>query len=101
MSELLTQRCVARIIGSSRLRRLLNAHRLEPVKRTPSRILFRACDIRKSLQRLEHEILPPDTAEALRGRAWEQRTGRGYKKVPARKRPGLDAIELDFSAVNF
>jgi hypothetical protein len=100
--DLLTQGTVSRVIGQSRLRRLLRAGWLTPSERTPSRVLFRASDVHAALRRLERgEACPPDRIEISRVRAWEQRTGRGYKKVPARKPPGLDAIELDFSAVNF
>jgi hypothetical protein len=98
-SGLVTQRRLAEIIGWSRLQRLRAAGWLEPVKRSPSRVLFSPRDIHLALSRLEREACPPNQIESQRVRAWEQRTGNGYKKVPARKRPGLDAIELDFSAL--
>jgi hypothetical protein len=99
---LLTQRQLIEVLGWARLLRLMRAGWLAPAQRTPSRVLFRASDVHAALRRLERgEACPPDRIEISRVRAWEQRTGRGYKKVPARKPPGLDAIELDFSAVSF
>ena len=89
------------MIGWSRLQRLLHAGWLKPVERSPSRVLFSPRDVHLALSRMERERCPANQIEVSRVRAWEQRTSRGYKKVPARKPPGLDTIELDFSAVNF
>lgn len=96
--SLVTQRNVALIIGWSRLRRLLNAGWLKPVERSPQRVVFRISDIHAALSRLERERCPANQIESQRVRAWEQRTGNGYQKVPARKTAGLEEIKLDFSA---
>jgi hypothetical protein len=100
MSEsLLTQRIVGRVLGQSRLQRLLRAGWLAPRERTPSRVLFSQHDIHAALQRLERgEVLPPDRTEVSRVRAWEQRTGYAY--VPKEKKPRRTVwdLELDLSA---
>jgi hypothetical protein len=98
---LLTQHHLAQVLGAARLLRLVRAGWLSPAQRTPSLVLYRVSDIHVALSRLERERCPANQIECQRVRAWEQLTGNGYKKVPARKPPGLDAIELDFSAVNF
>ena len=101
MNDLITQRTLSRVIGQSRLQRLRAAGWLEPVERLPGRILFSPRDIHLALSRLEREACPPNRIEVGRVRAWEARTGNGYRKVPARKPAGIEEIRLDFSAVNF
>jgi hypothetical protein len=97
--DLVTQRRLGEIVGTARLQRWLRSGWIAPVERTANHVLFRVSDVRRTLRRAKRERCPPDKAEVLRVRAWEQRTGRGYKKVPARKPPDLDSIELDFSAL--
>jgi hypothetical protein len=100
MDDLLTQTTVRRVIGQSRLARLIAAGWLEPVERRPSRVLYRVSDIHAALSRLEREACPPNRIESQRVRLWEQRTGNGYVKKGRPQSPGLEAIELDFSAFN-
>jgi hypothetical protein len=98
--SLVTQRNVALIIGWSRLQRLLNAGWLKPVERSPQRVLFRDSDIHAALSRLERERCPANRIDVARVRGWEARNGRTYVKKGHPQSPGLDAIELDFSAFN-
>ena len=99
-ADLLNQKTVTRVLGWSRLQRLLNAGWLTPATRSRNAVLFRVADIHAALSRLERERCPANRIESQRVRAWEQRTGNGYQKVPARKPHGLDEIELDFSTVS-
>jgi hypothetical protein len=100
MDDLISQRTVSRVIGASRLRRLLHAGWIEPVERSPQRVLFRISDIHLALSRLEREACPPNRIEVGRVRACEARNGRAYVKKGQPQRPALDAIELDFSTIN-
>jgi hypothetical protein len=98
-AALLTKYTVSRVIGASRLRRLLRAGWLVPVERN----LFNPRDVHAAWKRLECRVCPPDRIEVARVRASEARNGRAYvKKVAKAAPPGLDAIEfeLDFSAFN-
>ena len=97
MSELLTQRAVGRIIGQSRLQRLLRAGWLAPVERNARQILFSQRDVHKALTRLERQRCPPDRIEIARVRASEVRNGHAYVKKGRPQPTPLDAIELDFS----
>ena len=100
MSEaLLTQRAVGRIIGQSRLQRLVRAGWLKPVERNAHSILFDLHDLRAALRRLERgEALPPDRIEVARVRSSEARNGhpRVRKEKPS-KSLDLSGIKLDFS----
>jgi hypothetical protein len=102
MSEaLLTQRTLSRVIGAARLLRFIRAGRLAPAQRTSSRVLYRVSDVHAALRRLErHETLPPDKAEVLRVRLSETRNGHPRLRKVRPQPPGLEAIELDFSALN-
>jgi hypothetical protein len=101
MSEaLVSQRRVAEIIGWSRLQRLQNAGWLKPVERSPHSVLFRVSDIHAALSRLERERCPANRIDVARVRGWEARNGRAYVKKGRPQPPGIDAIELDFSAFN-
>ena len=101
MSEaLLTQRTLRRIIGQSRLKRLVRAGWLAPVERTPSRVLYRVSDIHAALSRLERRRCPPDRIEVARVRASELRNGHPRVRKEKAAPPGLDAIQVDFSAFN-
>jgi hypothetical protein len=101
MSEaLLTQHTVSRVIGASRLRRLLRAGWLEPVKSNAYSILFSPRDVHAPLRRLERRVCPPDRIEVARVRASEKRNGHAYVPKPRPQPLGIDAIELDWSAVN-
>jgi hypothetical protein len=99
MSEaLLSQRTVRRVIGQSRLQRLLHAGWLKPVKRTAHSVLFSPRDIHLALSRAEREACPPDRIEVARVRASEVRNGHPRVRKVYPQPPGLDAMELDFSA---
>jgi hypothetical protein len=99
-APLVSQHTVSRVVGASRLQRLLRAGRLAPRERTPSRVLFSQRDVHAALQRLEREACPPDRIEVSRVRAWEQRTGRGYiRKERKVRRPAWD-LELDLNALS-
>jgi hypothetical protein len=98
MSEaLVSQHTVSRVIGASRLRRLLRAGWLTPVQRNAYSILFSPRDVHAALTRLEREVCPPDRIEVARVRASEARNGHPRVRKVRPQPPGLDAIELDFS----
>jgi hypothetical protein len=63
-------------------------------------ILFDPKTIRKALTRLERERVPADRLEIQRVRDSERRHGRSYVPHPRTPKPGIDEIELDFSAVS-
>jgi hypothetical protein len=106
--DLLTQHTVSRVLGAARLLRFIHAGWLSPAQRMPSRVgnrasrvLYRVADVHAALRRLERgESCPPDRVEAGRIRASEERNGRAYVKKSRPQRPGINAIELDFSAFN-
>jgi hypothetical protein len=101
---LLTKYTVGRVIGTSRLRRLLRAKWLKP--QTPERnaargpILFSPRDMHAALRPLERQACPPDRLEVARVRASEARHGHGYVKHPRKPPPGLDELELNLSALD-
>jgi hypothetical protein len=98
----ITQHRLAQVLGAARLRRLVRAGWITPVERTPSRVMFRAADVHACLRRLENgEICPADRIESARTNASAIRHGRGYVKKGRPQSPGIDAIKLDFSTVNF
>lgn len=98
MSEALLNKCVvARVLGPTRLRRLLLAGWLRPVELGPSRVLFDPHAVRKALTRLERERCPANLAEVLRVRASELKNGHPRVRKERKPRPTIDEIELDFS----
>jgi hypothetical protein len=101
MSEaLLTQHTVSRVIGASRLRRLLRAGWLTPAERTPSRVFYRVSDVRTTLRRLERgEVCPPDRIESDRVAKSKEWNGHAYvpKEKKVRRRV-WDLGDLDFSS---
>lgn len=99
MSEaLLTQHIVSRVIGQSRLQRLLRAGWLKPVEHNGHGILFAPNDVHAALRMLERRFCPPDQIAVAQVRASELKHGRAYQKKKSRPQPqGLDAITLDFS----
>jgi hypothetical protein len=100
MSEaLLTQHIVQKVIGWSRLLRLVRAGWLKPVESNTRRVLFRVKDVHAALKRLEREACPPDRFESIRVTRSKELNGSAYvKKGPRPKAPGLDDLKLDFSA---
>jgi hypothetical protein len=97
---LLSQRAVSRFLGAARLLRFVRAGWLKPARRSPSRVLYRVADVHAALRRLERgEACPPDQLESARTNGSAIRHGRGYQKKVRQPPPGLDAIELDWSAV--
>jgi hypothetical protein len=99
MSEaLLTQHTIARVIGQSRLRRLLRAGWLKPVERTACSILFNPHDLHAALKRLEREACPPDREEVSRVRASEARNGHPRVRKEKKPRRSVWDLELDLSA---
>jgi hypothetical protein len=102
MSEaLLTQRQLSRVIGQTRLRRLLRAGWLSPVGRSGQAILFDPRDVHAALRRLERSDCPPDRLEITRVRASEARNGypRVRKENVTHPVADLNAIEIDFSSL--
>jgi hypothetical protein len=98
---LLTQHIVRQVIGQTRLLRLVRAGWLAPAQRSPTRVLYRPSDVHAALRRLERQACPPDRIEIMRVRDSEKRNGYPRVRKPSRPQPsGIDAIELDFSAVN-
>jgi hypothetical protein len=97
---LLTQRMLSRVIGATRLRRLVRAGWLVPVQRSPNRVLYRVSDVHAALKRLERQACPPDRIEIARVRASEARNGYPRVRKGRPQPPDWSAIELDFSAVN-
>jgi hypothetical protein len=97
---LLTQHTVKRVIGQSRLQRLVRAGWLKPVRRDGHSILYAPRDVHAALRRLERKFCPPDRIEVARVRLSEARNDhpRVLKERPPR--PGLREIELDFSTVD-
>jgi hypothetical protein len=99
MNDLITQGRLAQILGAARVLKLQRNGWLKPTRRTAHSILFYLADVRACWRRLEAgERLPPDKTETARVRLSEQRNGRSYQKKGRPQRPGIDAIELDFSA---
>jgi hypothetical protein len=107
-AELINKQTVERVIGQTRLRRLLRAGWLAPAqppggsgRRQP--VLFSPRDLHRALRRLEQSVVPPDRIEVARVRASEARHGRAYVRKtadppPPDQRPVEDIVfELDFS----
>jgi len=100
MSEvLLTKRTVERVIGQTRLRRLLRAGWLRPVEGSSHPILFSPRDLHAALRRLERSACPPDRIAVAQVRASELRNGRAYVKHPRPEKPALEP-DWDLSALD-
>ena len=97
--DLLTKRAIENVLGASRLRRLLHAGWLAPVKSSAHSVLFARRDVHLALTRLERQAVPPDRIEIARVRASEARNGHGYVKKIQQPKQSLDEIKLDFSDV--
>jgi len=106
---LINKRTVERVIGQTRLRRLLRAGWLAPVQPLDSSgrrraILFNPLDLHRALSRLERSVVPPDRLEVIRVRESEARHGRAYVRKTADPPPpdqrSLEEVvfELDFSS---
>ena len=100
IDDLLSQHMVARIIGRSRLMRLLRAGWITPT--TNSRtyrtapIFYSARDVHAALKRLEHgEFLLPDLVETARVRDSERRHGHR-----SRRKANADTV-MDFDSIDF
>jgi hypothetical protein len=96
----LSKRIVGQVLGPTRLRRLRRAGWIVSAGRNGQTILFDPKTIRKALTRLERERVPADRLEIQRVRDSERRHGRSYVPHPRTPKPGIDEIELDFSAVS-
>jgi len=109
-AALLNKKMVERVIGQTRLRRLLRAGWLAPVQSLDSSrwrqaILFSPRDVHRALRQMERSVVPPDKIEVARVRASEARNGRARVRKtadPLPPRPGLEEVEfvLDFSSVD-
>jgi hypothetical protein len=106
---LINKKTVERVIGGSRLRRLLRAGWLAPVQPDDSSrwrqpILFSPHDLHRALTRLEQSVVPPDKIEVARVRASEAFHGRSYVRKtadpppPDQRRLEEVEFELDFSS---
>jgi hypothetical protein len=104
MSAALTKRTVERVIGQTRLRRLLRAGWISPVGRNGQAILFDPLHVHAALRRMERSVVPPDKIEVARVRASEARNGHPRVRKTADPPPPdqrrLEEIEfeLDFSS---
>jgi hypothetical protein len=104
---LINKRTVERVIGQTRLRRLLRAGWIAPVPDDSSRprhaILFNPLHVHAALRRLERSVVPPDKVEVARVRASEARNGRARVRKtvdpppPDQRRLEEIEFELDFS----
>jgi hypothetical protein len=114
-AALLNKKTVERVIGQTRLRRLLRAGWLAPVLTPVGRngssshrrnaVLFNPRDVHAALTRLERSVVPPDRIEIARVRASEALHGRAYVRKtadPPPPGPPLEEVEfeLDFSSVD-
>jgi hypothetical protein len=108
---LINKRTVERVIGQTRLRRLLRAGWLAPAPTQPldggrrrQAILFSPRDVHRELRRLERSVVPPDRLEVIRVRESEARHGRAYVRKtvdpppPDQRRLEDIEFELDFSS---
>jgi hypothetical protein len=96
---LLTQHIVRRVIGQSRLQRLIRAGWLKPIRRDDHSILYAPRDVHAALRRLERKFCPPDRIEVARVRLSEARNGHpGVRKEKPLKIKTLD-FELDLSSI--
>jgi hypothetical protein len=109
MSEapLINKQTVERVIGQTRLRRLLRAGWLAPAqplngsgRRQP--ILFSPRDLHRALSRLEQSAVPPDKIEVARVRDSEARHGRAYvRKTVDPPSPDQCSLEEVLSSIDF
>ena len=92
MSDLISQRTLSRIIGQTRLRRLLRCGWIKPIERNGQAILFDPRDVRRALTQLERRRCPVDKIEVARVLTYR------IKKPPKVAPPRLEAhFELDFT----
>ena len=99
-SALLSKRLLKRVIGASRLMRLLRAGWLKPIEHNGHGILFAPNDVHAALRMLERRFFQPYQIAVAAVRASELRHGRAYQKKGRPQPQGLDAITLDFSQFN-
>jgi hypothetical protein len=111
-AELLNKYTVERVIGQTRLRRLLRAGWLAPAPTQPldgssrQAILFDPRDLHRALSRMERSVVPPDKIEVARVRASEARNGHPRVRKTADPPPpdqrSLEEVlsELDFSSLD-
>jgi hypothetical protein len=108
-AALLDKRTVERVIGQTRLRRLLRAGWLAPVQplgesRRRQPILFSPHDLHRALRQMERSVVPPDKIEVARVRDSEARNGRARVRKtvdpppPDQRRLEDIELELDFSS---
>jgi hypothetical protein len=106
---LINKTTVERVIGQTRLRRLLRAGWLAPAPTQPldgsrrrQAILFNPLDVHKALTRMERSVVPPDKIEVARIRDSEIRNGHPrVRKTPDPQRSLEELLrELDFSSLN-
>jgi hypothetical protein len=109
---LINKRTVERVIGQTRLRRLLRAGWISPVAQPDDSggrrqaILFSPRDLHRALRRMEQSVVPPDKIEVARVRASEALHGRTRVRKtadppPPDQRPLEEVLfELDFSSLD-
>jgi hypothetical protein len=106
---LINKGMVERVIGQTRLRRLLRAGWLAPAQpldssRRRQAILFNPRDLHRALTRMERSVVPPDKIEVARVRASEALHGRTRVRKtvdpppPDQRRLEEIEFELDFSS---
>jgi hypothetical protein len=103
---LINKRAVERVLGKTRLARLLRAGWISPVaqpegeSRRRQPVLFSPRDLHAALRRVEQSVVPPDKIEVARVRASEARHGRSYVRKTVDPTRPLEEIlsSLDFSA---
>jgi hypothetical protein len=112
MSEALTKRTIERVIGQTRLRRLLRAGWIAPIaqpdgeSRRRQAILFSPRDLHRALSKMERSVVPPDKVEVARVRDSEARNGHPRVRKTADPPPpdqrSLEEVlrELDFSSLD-
>jgi hypothetical protein len=112
-AALLINKCtVERVIGQTRLRRLLRAGWITPIaqpdgeSRRRQAILFSPRDLHRALSKMERSVVPPDKIEVARVRASEARNGHQRVRKTADPPPpdqrSLEEVlfELDFSSLD-
>ena len=114
-AALLINKCtVERVIGQTRLRRLLRAGWIAPIaqpdgeSRRRQAILFSPRDLHRALSKMERSVVPPDKIEVARVRASEAQNGRvrvrktliQYLPVPVLRRLSLSWISAPWISSN-
>jgi hypothetical protein len=109
---LINKQTVERVIGQTRLRRLLRAGWIAPIaqpdgeSRRRQAILFSPRDLHRALSKMERSVVPPDKIEVARVRLSEARNGHPRVRKTADPPPpdqrSLEEIlfELDFSSLD-